>query len=196
MENKKNFIFGGGVAVLGLGLILVIYFAKPAGYVEQTIEPTTGPDIVQSPDITVSPESSPSPQATPRPSAAEEHFVGPHGIKSPATCQVSGEAEFSEPGLYSSNTKISWQNVDSQGRLINWRISPNDSLSIGPNLFANLTVPDGQYDNLTIRLPENPISKTYLLTASITYGQFIDGDLKVKEVNCSGQAKVIFNFEF
>ena len=196
MENKKKFVFGGGVAVLGLGLVLVVYFAKPAGYVKQTTEPTAEPSVVQSPNISVGPKLSPSPQATPRPSVppTEEPFVGPNGIKSPATCQVDGKAEFFDPGSYSSNTKISWQNVDSQGRLIKWRISPNDGLAIGPNLFANLIVPDGQYNNLTIRLPENPVSKTYLLTASVTYGQFINGDLKVKEVNCSGQAEVKINF--
>jgi len=188
MENKKNFILWGGVAVLGLGLVLAIYFAKPAGYVEQIIEQ----GVVQS--STPTPDSTSSSQATPRPSATEEPFIGLHGIKAPATCQVSGEAEFFDFDTYSSNTKLSWQNVDSQGRLINWRISPNDGLAVGPNIFANLTVPDGQYENLTIRLPENPISKTYLLTVSITYGQFIDGDLKVKEVNCSGQAKVNLSF--
>ena len=195
MENKKNFIFLVGAAVLGLGLILVIYFAKPGGYVEQTTELTVGPDVVQSstPMPTFTPALIPAPTIKPT-AVVEEPFVGPNGIKSPATCQVTGEVEFSDPVSYSSDTKLSWQNVDSQGRLINWRISPNDGLAIGPNIFANLTVPDGQYENLTIRLPENPISKTYLLTVSITYGQFIDGDLKVKEVNCSGQAKVNLSF--
>ena len=193
MENKRNFMLWGSVAVLVLGIISVVYFAKPAEYIEQTAEPTTGPNVVQSSS------SAPIPTLTPamtiKPTATTgEPFIGPNGIKSPATCQVSGEAEFSEPRLYSSNTKISWQNVDSQGRLINWRIIPNDSLIIGPNLFANLIVPDGQYENLTIRLPEKPVSKTYLLTASVTYGQFIGGDLKVKEVNCSGQAEVRISF--
>lgn len=198
MENKKNFVFWGVMAVLIIGgLIAVVYFTKPAGNVEQTVEPTNSPGTIQS--------SSPAPISTPTPTiiptksnnpatTIKEPFIGPNGIKTPATCQVSGKAEFFDPGSYSSNTKISWQNVDSQGRLINWRISPNDNLAIGPNLFANLIVPDGQYDNLTIRLPENPVSKTYLLTASVTYGQFVAGDLKVKEVNCSGQAEVRINF--
>ena len=100
MEKKKNFTLWGGVAVLGLGLVLVIFFAKPVGYVEQTDGPATGPDVVQSftpmPDSTISTssEQASSPQATPRPvpSTTEEPFSGPNGIKSPATCQVSGEA--------------------------------------------------------------------------------------------------------
>ena len=194
LSNKKNLIFWGGVMVLGLGLVLVIYFAKPAGYGEQTTGPATGSVVVQNPNFTVSPESSSSPQATPRPSATEEPFVGLNDIKAPAVCQISGETDFSDSKLYSSNTKISWQNVDSQGRLINWRISPTDNLAIGPNIFANLTVPNGEFENLTVRLPENPVAKSYLLTASITYGQVIQGDVKVKEVNCSGQVKVNLNF--
>src|SRR3989338_5148747 len=108
MENKKNFILWGSITVLALGIISVVYFAKPAGYFGQTAEPTAGLDIVQSPDISVSPELSPSPQVTPRPvptesnsAVAEEPFVGPNGIKSPATCQVSGEIEFFDSVSYS-----------------------------------------------------------------------------------------------
>lgn len=193
MENKKNFVFWGGAGVLIIGLVSVVYFTKPAKNVEQIAEPTNRPDVIQSysptPASTIIPTKSNNPATT-----TKEPFIGPNGIKAPAICQVSGKAEFFDLGSYSSNTKISWQNVDSQGRLINWRISPKDNLAIGPNLFANLIVPDGQYDNLTIRLPENPVSKTYLLTASVTYGQFVEGDLKVKEVNCSGQAEVRINF--
>lgn len=189
MQNKKNLIFWGIVALVGAGLVLY-------GYVSRSVKYTERPDlnIIQLPPETDLIESDNTPTPTPRPVPTETPFLGLHGIKTPATCQVSGEAEFSGSGLYSSNTKLSWQNVDSQGRLINWRISPQDNLAIGPNIFANLTVPDGEYENLTIRLPENHVSKNYLLTASITYGQIIQGDVKVKEVNCTGQAKINLNF--
>lgn len=191
LKNKKNLVFWGIVALIGAGLILYGY-SKSVRHAEQP-----NSDIIQL--LPKTGETDPTklgdiPISTPRPTPTETPFLGLHGIKTPATCQVSGEAEFSDPGLYSSNTKLSWQNIDSQGRLINWRISPQDDLAIGPNIFANLMVPDGEYENLTIRLPENPISKTYLLTASVTYGQFIDGDLKVKEVDCVGQVKINLNF--
>ena len=185
MENKKNLIFWGSVTVVGIGLVLYSYFSRPARDAGQS----TNSDVVQSPIPT------PTPTPTPfAPISTKEPFSGLNGIKTPATCQISGETNFTDQKTYSSNTKISWQNIDSQGRLINWHISPQDDLAIGPNIFANLSVPNGEYENLTIRLPENPISKTYLLTVSVTYGQIIQGDVKVKEVNCTGQVKVNLNF--
>lgn len=192
LENKKNLVFLGVVALIGAVLVLYGYFSRSVRYVE----PSTDLDVKQNSELTPVPTPRPDPASSPQatPSATEEPFSGLHGIKAPATCQVSGETEFSGPGLYSSNTKLSWQNVDSQGRLINWRISPQDGLAIGPNIFANLEVPDGEYENLTVRLPESPVSKNYLLTVSITYGQIIQGDVKIKETNCSGQVRVNLNF--
>lgn len=182
MVNNKKLIFGGIIAVVVVGFIINGYFSDPAG----DTEPTVGSDIVQEP--------TPTPTPTPAPSVTEEPFLGLHGIKAPATCQISGEANFSALDSYSSNTMFAWQNVDSQGRLVNWRVSPNDDLKIGPNLFANLDIPNGSYENLTLKLPENPVSKTYLLTTSITYGQIIQDDVKVKETDCVGQIKVNLNF--
>lgn len=165
-----------------MGLILYTYLSRP---VPQTEQPTPTP----SPVATL-----PAPSSSSSIKTTEEPFSGLNGVKAPATCRISGETNFSEQKTYSSNTKISWQNIDSQGRLINWHISPKDDLAVGPNIFASLTVPNGEYDDPTIRLPEKPISKTYLLTASVTYGQIIQGDVKVKEVSCAGQIKVNLNF--
>lgn len=195
MENKKNLVFWGIVVLIGASLILYSYLSRPVKYVEPSIGSKVEQGLTPAPIPipTPRPDSTSSPQTTP--SSTEEPFSGLNGTKSPATCQVGGEINFSDRNTFSTrDSKISWQNVDSQGRLINWRISPQDSLKIGPNIFANLTVPNGQYENLTVRLPENPVVKNYLLTASVTYGQFIQGDLKVKEVNCSGQVKVNLNF--
>ena len=185
MENKKNLIFWTVIVVAGASLILYSYFSRLVRYPL----PSTSPDITQN----ISP--TPVPTSTIGLLPTEELFLGLHGIKAPATCQVDGEVIFSGNDTFSSkNTKIAWQNVDSQGRLINWHINPKDNLAIGPNIFGSLTVPNGEYPNLTVRLPEKPISKTYLLTASITYGQIIGGDVKVKEVNCTGQVRINLNF--
>lgn len=199
MKNAKNLILLGIIAVGIVGLAFYVYLSRK----DNDSVSTTAPNVVQSLTPIPSPRldstsstssgQASSPQATP--SSTEEPFSGLHGIKLPATCQVGGEINFPDKNTFSTrDSKISWQNVDSQGRLINWRISPRDNLKIGPNIFANLAVPDGQYENLTVRLPENPVAKNYLLTASVTYGQFIQGDLKVKEVTCSGQVKVNLNF--
>jgi len=188
IKDKKNLIFWGIVVLVGAGLVLYGYSSKPESG-DGALKLDIMTDDIQSPAS----DSMDLPEATPF-TKNEESFIGANGIKAPATCQISGETEFSEPGLYSSNTKLSWQNIDSQGRLIKWLISPNDGLAIGPNIFGNLTIPNGEYENLTIRLPEKPVSKNYLLTASVTYGQFVDGDLKIKEANCEGQVKINLNF--
>src|SRR3989344_4577427 len=190
MENKKNFIFWIIILLVGIGLVSYSYLSKPIsnlGLDTSVVSPSSSPGISSSPGL------SPSPSISALPS--EEPFLGLGGIKSPATCQIQGEVLFGSKDSFSSrDSKISWQNVDSQGRLIFWHISPKDNLAIGPNLFGNLTVPNGEYENPTVRLPENPIAKSYILTASITYGQIIQGDVKVKETDCTGKIKVDLDF--
>lgn len=175
---KKNTILWVVVALVGVGLIFYS-FSRPSPEVNTSLSPVPSPQ--QSGNVGTG--------------MTEESFLGLHGIKAPATCQVGGEINFFDKDTFSSkDSKIAWQNIDSQGRLINWHIAPNDNLKIGPNLFGALVVPNGEYQNLTVRLPENPISKTYTLTVSVTYGQIIQDDVKVKETNCTGQVKVNLNF--
>ncbi|MDP3792300.1 MAG: hypothetical protein Q8Q89_01080 [bacterium] len=194
MKNNKNLILWGVAILIGAGLLV--------GYGYFVRSKSNNPDLVL-PTNQVTPTETliPSPETTPRPSVpvpstpTPEPFLGLNGVKSPATCQVGGEVKFtSSDSFLSLDSKISWQNIDSRGRLIKWHISPDDQLAVGPNIFESLPLPDGQYQNLTVRLPENPISKNYLLTASVTYGQFVKGNLEVKETNCIGQVKVNLNF--
>lgn len=190
--NNKYYLIISLVALTALGL----YFFDPSGDFKSetgsddksaTANPTTGPNQTVLPGAVGS--------LGPKPVITEEPFLGLNNIKEPATCQIGGEINFSASDSFSSaDSRISWQNVDSQGRLIKWRVAPSDNLAIGPNLFANLAVPSGQYHNLTVRLPDRPIAKNYILTASITYGQIIQGDVKVKETDCTGQVKVNLNF--
>lgn len=189
LNRKQNLIFWTSLMLVGVGLVFYRYFwGLPQGE-ETTVSGT--PEAGLMADFTPLPTFQPLVQE----SLTPEPFLGLNGIKASATCQVNGEISFFSPDTFSSvNSQISWQNVDSQGRLINWRVDPADSLFVGPNIFANLDVPEGQYGNLTIRLPEEPVAKKYLLTASITYGQIIQGDVKVKEVNCTGQVKVNLDF--
>lgn len=194
MKNNKNLILFGLVVVIGLGS-LAWY-----GYFLKSDLSDSGSDVIlPTNEATPSETLMPSPEVTPRPSApvssTQEPFLGLNGVTSPATCQVGGEVEFTAADSFrSKGSKISWQNIDSRGRLIKWHISPDDKLAVGPNIFESLPLPDGQYENLTVRLPENPIAKNYLLTASVTYGQFVKGNLEVKETNCTGQVKVNLNF--
>lgn len=196
MKINKDFILWGFVVLAGLVGSLAWY-----GYFITSDLSVPGPDLIlPTNEATPSETLMPSPEVTPRPSvpvsSTQEPFLGLNGVTSPATCQVGGEVEFTASDSFrSKGSKISWQNIDSRGRLIKWHVSPDDKLAVGPNIFESLSLPSGQYENLTVSLPKTPKSKNYILTASVTYGQFVKGNLEVKETNCSGQVKVILNFE-
>ncbi len=196
MSSKKEIILWVLVAAIGVTVIGYGSWSRPVKYVENG-----KPIETVSPSVSVSPFSSPTakPKATsiptstpvPMPIPTPTGFVGPTGLKMPASCIVGGEIEFMEKNISASReAKISWKNVDMHGRLIKWAIEPEDELVVGPNLFANLPVPDGS-EGLTVKLPESPKAKTYFLTATITYGQMEKGAVVVKEVKCSGQVKII-----
>ncbi len=150
-----------------------------------------------SPKATSTSEFSPIVNGTPpaKVSPSPEKFESFAGLKAPASCLVAGEVTYLDKKIYSStdNARISWKNVDSTGRLIKWRSEPADNLAIGPNIFANLDIPDGDY-GISIGLPEKPVAKEYILFASVTYGQLINGNVEVKETACSGFTKVKLNF--
>ncbi len=192
MSSKKEIILWVLAAAIGVAVISYGSWSRPVKYVKngkpiETVSPSMSVSPFSSP--TAKPEATPAPTSTPMPTPTG--FVGPTGLKAPASCIVGGEIEFVEKNISASReAKISWKNVDMHGRLIKWATEPEDELIVGPNLFANLTVPDGS-EGLTVKLPESPKAKTYFLTAAITYGQMEKGAVVVKEVKCSGQVKII-----
>ena len=189
MSGKREIILWVLAATIGVAVIGYGSWSRPVKYVKngepvETVSPSVSISPFSSP--TAKPKATSSPISTPAPTG----FVGPTGLKAPASCIVGGEIEFMEKNISASReAKISWKNVDMHGRLIKWATEPEDELVVGPNLFANLPVPDGS-EGLTVRLPESPKAKTYFLTATITYGQMEKGAVVVKEVKCSGQIKI------
>jgi hypothetical protein len=184
---KKSFYVWSAILLAGISLLVYGAFFGPDDLPK--ITPTPIPTPTQS--VT----ESPIPTASPTVASTPEGFIGPTGLKAPASCSIGGEINYLEKRTYASSpdAKISWKNVDSSGRLIKWQSEPADNLSIGPNIYANLRVPDGEY-GITVGLPENPLAKEYTLRASVTYGQLIKGNVEVKEVACSGKTKVKLNF--
>ena len=132
------------------------------------------------PSETVLPSLSPSPSPRPAP--------GQKG----ATCQISGEIVFLNKNLYENkNAKIRYQNVDDAIRQIYWKSEPDDGvLTVGPNLFEDLPLPNGER-NIGIALNKETFAKNYILTASITYGvKNAKGLVEEKIVNCTGKVSV------
>lgn len=181
----KNIFFWGIILLAGLALLVYESVSRP----EILRTPTPSPTVISTPESSAT--TIPNVQATSTP----EKFESFAGLKAPASCLVAGEITYLDKQTYaaSDNAMITWKNVDSTGRLIKWHIEPSDKLAVGPNLFANLDVPDGSW-RLTVGLPTQPVAKEYTLSASITYGQLIKGNVEVKEVACAGTTKVKLNF--
>ncbi|PIR41056.1 MAG: hypothetical protein COV31_03290 [Candidatus Yanofskybacteria bacterium CG10_big_fil_rev_8_21_14_0_10_46_23] len=126
---------------------------------------------------------------------APEIFDNPNlGKLNPATCSIGGALVYTEKNNFTNQSAIlKYKNVDSPARHIIWRIEPEIKASIGPNLFSQLTLPTGQ-TNIAVVFDEETLAKEYTLRAKVTYGQFIEGDLKIFESECSGQTRVKINF--
>lgn len=108
-----------------------------------------------------------------------------------ASCELKGEIKYLTSTIYDNQDALfTYKGVDHPGRGIMWTVSPADGLSIGPNLFAYLPLPDGE-SLISVSLPENPKYKAYELTASITYGRLVDGNLKVFTKQCTGKTTIV-----
>ena len=180
MMKKQTILW---LIVLAIGASLIWFYGVPKGEPRDNIG-----DVV------------PTESATPEPSAVVSETPSadqqPVGINKypPAECQLTGSITFISPTLYENkNANIIYKNIDSVARHIIWTVSPDEELSVGPNLFANLPLPDG-IEDVTMSLPDpsagGPKSKNYILTAKVNYGIFINRDLVIKEASCSGQIPV------
>lgn len=172
MITKNNIIW---LVTLLIGVVLLGYsFIKNRGQDPAFVFPTP------TPSESVIPSVSPS--------------KPPLVTKSPAiitSCELKGEIKFLASNLYDNqDAKFIYKGIDQPGRNIFWTIIPQDDLTIGPNIFSKLPLPDGE-SLLGIVLPKEPKYKRYELTARIQYGQLIDGTLKVLEKPCTGKTTVV-----
>jgi|SRR3989344_4681136 len=175
---KNNLIW---IAVLLIGVVLIGYsFLKSKGEVAENL-PTPSPSANPS----VSPSKSPIVSRIPLPTGSSQTPQGE------ASCQLQGEIKFLSSNLYDNqDAKFIYKGIDHPGRNVFWTVTPQDNLSIGPNIFTKLPIPDGE-SLLGIVLPAQPKSKRYELTAKVQYGRLVDGAIKVFEKQCSGKATVV-----
>jgi hypothetical protein len=206
MVMNKNIVIIASILVLILGLFLVNHFRQRNSQIQVS---NTSP----SPSISGSPNPGPNTTFLGKPSGKDLQSLTPQEIEKlinggqsvppsvpysqltkPATCQLSGTLEFLNPTTYKNiNNTIAYTGIDSPARQIKWNVSPTDDLKVGPNLVAGLQIPDGS-SSIDATLPASPKSKSYALTASITYGRLINGDVKLYEAQCSGQTQVILDY--
>lgn len=183
MINKQTIILVVAL-VVGIGLIWFLNVSREGS---------------REPEISVS-DLPTTPSATPVsiPAVSKKPLVSrqPEVVNKypPAECVLTGSIEFLSPALYENkDANIIYKNIDSVARHIIWTVSPYENLSVGPNLFASLPLPDG-IEDVTVNLPMNSKSKSYVLTAKVTYGRIINKNLEIKESSCVGQIPVRLNY--
>lgn len=175
------------IVVLVVGISLVWFFNISR---EESRKPEVSISVLATPVISSTPEPSPTvpkkPLVSQQPDATNKYH--------PAECTLTGSITFLSPTLYENkDANIIYKNIDSVARHIIWNVSPEENLSVGPNLFANLPLPDGTED-VTVSLPDNSKSKSYMLTAKVTYGVVVNRNLEIRESHCSGQIPVKINY--
>lgn len=210
MTMLKNKVF---LTIITAGAVFSVIYLGGFWPSDQQVWPTESPALSPEPTGSISSE----PTATPRPipNLTKSPVPLPTGddrttfIDKPvpwelllkdASCKLQGEIKFLASDLYNNqDAGFIYSGADSPARNIFWTVTPDDNLSVGPNLFSKMSLPNGD-SLLSIVLPENPKSKTYTLTAKIQYGRLVDekgkyvaagGNVKVFEKQCEGQTTVV-----
>ena len=164
------------------------------------------------PSVTISPLSTPlisiNPSITPVPTSTwdgKQTFIDEpvpwELLTEDAFCRLQGEIKFLTHNMYDNqDAKFVYNGVDHPARGIYWTVTPDEpEMSIGPNLFVKKEIPNGE-SLIGIVLPDNPIAKTYELTAKIQYGRLVDGQgnyvtaggiVKVFEKQCEGKTTIV-----
>lgn len=212
MAILKNKIF---LVIITAGMVFsVVYFGWS---LISGVKPTSNTTNSPEPTVLTSPEPITTPRPTPTntPSLTKTSVPLPSGddrttfIDKPvpwelllkdASCKLQGEIKFLASDLYNNQDALFiYSGVDSPARNIFWTVTPDDDLSVGPNMFSKRSLPNGD-SLLSIVLPENPKSKIYTLTAKMQYGRLVDvkgnfatvgGNVKVFEKQCEGKTTIV-----
>ncbi len=199
---KRNTIFW--IIIIAVGVLLfTLGTLDNNDNPEPSVSPTPTPTSIITPTPTpkINPTATPDDSRVPFEGFPDQDLVGdsvPYDqLPAVATCNLSGgEIVFSSPGVaINNNAYIEYIGVDHPGRLFFWSTSPetDGELSIGPSIFSNLTLPDGQKNILVVNNTED-LAKEYKITASINYGRMVDGWIEMFTAQCSGEITVKFDY--
>lgn len=200
----KNIIISAVLLVVVL-ISTIVYFSKK----------TTDENVIgESPSPTVIGES-PAPSSSPKPNITKVPVPLPSGdgrttfigetvpwslLLADASCELKGEIKYLNQNTYDNQDALFiYRGIDHPGRNIFWTVTPQDDISVGPNIFNKIPIPNGE-SLLGISLPDNPKYKKYDITAKIQYGRLVDakgnfvtegGTVKVFEKQCTGKTTVV-----
>jgi len=207
--SKNNIIL---VVILTVGVFFTGFYVWTSDILRTS-------DVINSPEPSVSPEASSSPvptsTPTPRPNITRIPTPTPSGdgrttfigetvpwslLLADASCELKGEIKFLNHNTYDNQDAVFiYKGVDHPGRNIFWTVTPQDDISVGPNIFSNIPIPNGEH-LLGVILPDNLKFKQYEITAKIQYGRQVDakgnfvtegGNVKLFEKQCDGKTVVV-----
>ena len=171
--------------------------------------------IVDTPSVSPSPEASFSSTPTSKPRLTRVPVPLPSGngqtsfidetvpwslLLADASCELKGEIKFLNHNTYDNqNAMFIYKGIDHPGRNAFWTVTPQDDISVGPNIFNKTPIPDGE-SLLGVVFPGNPKYKRYEITVKIQYGRLVDtkgnfvtegGNGKLFEKQCLGKTVVV-----
>ena len=212
MKNKIIYVFSTIAIVAGVYLMLMskqelsdvesTNTPEPSGTINPSLTPElTGTSSTRGPQQTgnVGTGTVPLPTGDGRTTFVDEP-VPWNLLLGQASCGLQGEVKFLNHNTYDNqDARFIYGGIDHPARNISWTVTPQDDISVGPNIFSKLKLPNGE-SLLGVTLPENPKHKQYELTAKIQYGRLVDakgnfvavgGDVKVFEKQCAGKTIIV-----
>lgn len=201
--SKNNIIL---LVILIVGVFLGGFYLWTLN-IQEVSDVVNSPEPSASPEISVSPTSKPIVSKIPLPLPTGDGrttFIGetvPWSLLlSDASCELKGEIKFLNHNTYDNQDAVFiYKGIDHPGRNAFWTVTPQDDISVGPNLFNKTPIPDGE-SLLGVILPDNPKYERYEITAKIRYGRLVDdkdnfvtvgGYVKLFEKQCDGKTVVV-----
>src|SRR3989344_7597666 len=198
--SKNNII---KLVTLVVGLVLVGFYVWTSN-VQQISDVVNSPEpsVTEIPSVSLIPTKTPNITKVPVPLPSGDgrttfidETVPWSLLLADASCELKGEIKFINSNTYDNqNALLIYKGIDDPSRNIFWTVTPQDNISVGPNIFSKIPIPNGE-SLLGGILPTNPKYKKYELTARIRYGRLVDangnfvtenGYVKVMDKQCVG----------
>ncbi|MEK7507201.1 MAG: hypothetical protein AAB585_01475 [Patescibacteria group bacterium] len=202
----KNIIIS---SVLLVGALIGVYVYVRTSGVQQTSDVINSPEpsATENPSATLTPTKVPNITKVPVPLPSGDgkttfidETVPWSLLLADASCELKGEIKFLNSNTYDNqNALFIYKGIDHPARNVFWTVIPQDDISVGPNIFNKIPIPDGE-SLLGIVLPQNPKYRKYEITAKIQYGRLVDekgnfvtvgGYVKVFEKQCAGKTTIV-----
>src|SRR3990167_293578 len=199
--SKNNII---KLVTLAVGVVLVGVYVLTSDVLQiSDIVNSPEPSVTEIPSVSLIPTKTPNIIKVPVPLPSGDgrttfidETVPWSLLLTDASCELKGEIKFLNHNTYDNQDALFiYKGIDHPGRNVFWTVTPQDNISVGPNIFNKIPIPNGE-SLLGVVLPQNPKYKQYEIIAKIQYGRQVDaqgnfvsagGNVKLFEKQCDGK---------